>query len=117
MVTQRPLKSMRLNCLECSGGSQKYVKFCTCDGLHSTACQFWPYRFGRRPESVADQRLVVPECMPAEDRNLDDLSDADLLPLPDGFQAPKPSRRTLTEEQKRKLAEGKRQARQAKEVV
>ena len=87
MEISRPLRAMRRNCLECVGGSAKYAKWCPCDGVHSTYCEFWPYRFGRRPGSVKDQRFVTPVCMPPAEADLD-LSDAELTalmtPLPAG---------------------------------
>ena len=69
----RPLKAIRLTCLDCSGTSFKYVKYCPCDGVHSTRCELWPYRFGKRPGSVKDQRLVTPEAMPPADTQLEEL--------------------------------------------
>ena len=61
-----PIKAIRLKCLDCSG-TALVVKFCTLDGLHSTRCELWPFRFGRRPESVArgpNARFVDPNQMP-----------------------------------------------------
>ena len=56
-------------------------------GPISTYCEFWPYRFGRRPGSVKDQRFVTPVCMPPAEADLE-LSDAELTalmtPLPAG---------------------------------
>jgi len=37
-----PLKTIRLHCLECSGGSPIEVKNCPC-----VACKLYPYRIGR----------------------------------------------------------------------
>jgi hypothetical protein len=42
-----PLKQIRKCCLDCTGGSPKEVRYCTC-----TDCALWPFRFGRRPSSV-----------------------------------------------------------------
>ena len=64
----RPLKAVRLNCLDCSGSSPKDVLWCPCDGIHSTRCHLWPYRFGCRPETVAERfgpALVTPGLMPS----------------------------------------------------
>ncbi len=72
----RPLKAMRLNCLECSGGSFKSVLWCPCDGVHSTRCHLWPYRLGARPQTVVEQygpALVTPEMMPGANVNEDTL--------------------------------------------
>ena len=45
-----PIKTIRINCLECGGGSTKSVLWCTCP-----TCPFWTRRFGCRPESVAKE--------------------------------------------------------------
>jgi len=58
------VKHVRRNCLECSGGSAKYVTWCPCDGLHSTRCEFWPFRFGSQPATFRAKygdRLLAPE--------------------------------------------------------
>ena len=50
--------------------------WCGNDGIHSTRCDLWPYRFGIRPESARQRygaRLVTPELMPDANANLDDL--------------------------------------------
>jgi hypothetical protein len=70
------LKAVRRNCLECSGGTVKYVTWCACDGVHSTRCEFWPFRFGTGPDTVRRRfgpRLVTPEMMPDANTNLDEL--------------------------------------------
>ena len=70
------LRAVRRHCLDCSAGSPKYVTWCPCDGLHSTFCDLWPYRFGRRPETarrVYGDRVLTPELMPPDDVSLDDL--------------------------------------------
>ncbi len=36
----RPLKAIRLNCVDCSGFSPKAVLWCPLDGVHSTRCHF-----------------------------------------------------------------------------
>ncbi len=77
-----PMRSIRLNCLDCSGSSSKTVLWCPCDGIHSTRCHFWPYRFGCRPETIAERyglALVTPDCMPGSDVCEDD--------LPNGMEA------------------------------
>ena len=38
------LKAARQNCLDCSGGSPKEVKFC-----HSPSCPMYPWRLGKNP--------------------------------------------------------------------
>lgn len=61
-----PLKAIRLKCLDCCGTSD-VVKFCTLDGVNSTRCSLWPFRFGKRPESVArgaNARFLDPHRMP-----------------------------------------------------
>ena len=70
-----PLKAIRQKCLDCCNDSAKYVKFCTEDGLHSTWCPLWPYRFGMRPRTAARRygvRLMDPEQMPSADVPLED---------------------------------------------
>jgi len=69
------LKAIREKCLECSGDSYKAVKYCPADGLHSTKCVLWPFRFGIRPETARKRigaQFLCPQDMP--DANLD-LSD------------------------------------------
>jgi hypothetical protein len=44
-----PIKSIRQKCLDCVCGSANEVKLCTCDGIQSTFCALFPYRFGKRP--------------------------------------------------------------------
>jgi hypothetical protein len=39
-----PLKAIKANCLDCSGGSYIQLKNC-----HLTNCPLWPYRFGKNP--------------------------------------------------------------------
>ncbi|GAG61678.1 unnamed protein product [marine sediment metagenome] len=42
-----PLKAIRANCLDCSGGSQGEVDKCVIPD-----CPLFPYRFGKRPETA-----------------------------------------------------------------
>lgn len=44
---QSPLKQIRKQCRECSGGSTKSIRFC-----HSLDCPLWFFRFGMGPKSV-----------------------------------------------------------------
>jgi hypothetical protein len=70
------LKMVRRNCLDCSGGGAKHVTWCPCDGLHSTRCEFWPFRFGQGVEKVRRRygpQLATPELMPDTAANLDGL--------------------------------------------
>jgi len=62
MSTPTPLKAIRANCLDCSCGSYKNVRWCP-----ATDCPLWPYRFGMRPETAAKQYG-------------DDLMDTDRMP-------------------------------------
>lgn len=39
-----PMKAIKQNCIECSGGSAYEAKLCTC-----TSCPLYPFRFGRNP--------------------------------------------------------------------
>ena len=45
----RPLKAIRLKCLDCSGGSPKEVRLCPAFG-----CPLWPYRMGKRPKDSSE---------------------------------------------------------------
>ena len=47
-----PMKAIRAKCLDCSG-TAKVVKYCTADGINSTPCPLWLFRFGRRPATAA----------------------------------------------------------------
>lgn len=122
------LKHVRRNCLACSGGSAKYVTWCTCDGVHSTKCEFWPFRFGIQPATFQARygdRLLDPRKMPPADLDLD------LLPgvlqeaatgaiAVDGYQQPavqitrRHVGRRLTPEQREAAAERFRAMRRGK---
>jgi hypothetical protein len=70
------LKTVRRNCLECSGGSARHVLWCSCDGHNSTNCEFWAFRFGKRPATLIDKHgpyLLTPEIMPHADVDLEGL--------------------------------------------
>ncbi len=47
-----PMKAIRAKCLDCSGGSPKEVRLCL---IHT--CSLYPYRFGKRPETVGRDEL------------------------------------------------------------
>ena len=73
--TLTPLAAIRAKCLDCCCGSFKSVKFCTLDGLNSTRCALWPYRFGRRPATVRKgplARFLDPASMPDAQTPLED---------------------------------------------
>jgi hypothetical protein len=75
MKILRPMKAIRANCLDCSG-TAKAVAYCPCDGLNSTRCANWSYRFGKRPETVQvelGKAMVTPELMPGSDVDLESL--------------------------------------------
>lgn len=46
----RPLKVIRLKCLDCSGGSALEVKECRVQN-----CALWPYRMGRYPKAAKSE--------------------------------------------------------------
>lgn len=52
MKTPRPLKAIRLACLDCSGWSSKEVELCE----HNT-CVLWELRFGRKPRGLKYETL------------------------------------------------------------
>lgn len=67
MPTLRPLKAIRSQCIDCSGGIRKMVAYCPCDGHNSTRCELWPYRFGMRPETAKAEygvAMMTPSMMP-----------------------------------------------------
>jgi len=41
---ESPIKAIRRNCVECSGGSEAEARKCT-----ATMCPLWPFRMGRNP--------------------------------------------------------------------
>ena len=70
-----PIKAIRAKCLDC-GGSRKAVLYCTCDGINSTKCELWPYRFGYRPpkaRKVYGDAALDPHQMPDASIPLADL--------------------------------------------
>jgi hypothetical protein len=70
-----PLKAIRAICLACSG-SPKMVAFCPCDGVNSTRCELWPYRFGCRPETARSEfgdAMVTPSLMPGDEVEIESL--------------------------------------------
>jgi len=69
-------KAVRANCIDCAGGSRKYIRYCPSDGLHALRCTLWPFRFGLRPETARKRYgadLLDPQAMPDATVNLDDL--------------------------------------------
>jgi len=70
------MKAIRVSCIDCCGGSPKSVTWCTLDGVHSTRCELWPYRFGCKPSSVKARygpALVNPSMMPPANEEEDAL--------------------------------------------
>lgn len=51
-----PMRALRAKCLDCASGSPKEVRIC-----YIPECPLWAYRFGKRPESVADASLLEPD--------------------------------------------------------
>jgi len=120
------LRHVRRKCLDCCGDLAKAVTWCTCDGIHSTRCECWPFRFGVQPTSFQAKhgdRLVNPEKMPPADVHLDDLPAAyeaastHEIDAP-GYQQPAvtvpkgASSRKYTDEQRKAMTERLRLARQ-----
>jgi hypothetical protein len=65
--TLTPLAAIRAKCMDCCCGSFKAVRFCTLDGVNSTRCPLWPFRFGKRPATVRKgplARFLDPASMP-----------------------------------------------------
>lgn len=62
-----PLRAIREKCLDCCSGSAKVVRYCACDGVNSTRCALWPFRFGYRPATARKRygkQLLSPKLMP-----------------------------------------------------
>jgi hypothetical protein len=68
--TNSPLRSIRKHCLDCAGGSARYVLWCPQDG-----CPLWPYRLGLRPANAFKKypALLTPRRMPSGSVCLDEL--------------------------------------------
>jgi len=71
-MTRTPLKAIRRKCVDdCSGGSAKHVAYCL-----SSECPLWPYRFGKRPETVRERigdAVLDPRLMPDPSTPLEEL--------------------------------------------
>ena len=70
-----PLRAIRQYCVDCSE-TAKTIAWCLCDGVHSTWCPLWPYRFGLRPETARQKygnHIMSPELMPGAEASIDDL--------------------------------------------
>ena len=46
-----PLKAIRANCIDCSGGQTKEVRECVIKH-----CPLYPYRMGKRPQTLAKKQ-------------------------------------------------------------
>ena len=46
-IIYRPLKAIRLKCLDCCAGQSAEVRLCPV-----TNCTLYPYRFGKRPKTI-----------------------------------------------------------------
>lgn len=71
-----PIKAIRAKCMDCCCGSWKSVKYCTLDGVNSTKCDLWPFRFGMRPGTARKRfgaRFLDPHAMPSAQEGLDSL--------------------------------------------
>lgn len=67
------LKAIRAKCMDCSG-TWKAVKFCTMDGVNSTRCALWPFRFGVSPKTARKHfgdRFLDPDAMPSAQEGLE----------------------------------------------
>jgi len=70
-----PMRAVRQHCIDCQAGNFKAVRFCTCDGIHSTLCPLWLLRFGKRPATVAKElgvEFITPGALPGPDVHIDD---------------------------------------------
>lgn len=108
MDAPSPLKSIRRNCLSCSGDSPKEVAYCACDGVRSHICTLWLFRFGRRPQGIADERFVTPGALPGPEVPIDQ------LPTPSPGRRPT---RRMSDEQKAAARERMRQMRKQRSLA
>lgn len=46
-LPRSPLRAIRARCLDCQGHQYSKVRYCD-----DAECPLWPFRFGRRPETV-----------------------------------------------------------------
>lgn len=62
------LKTIRLKCLDCSGGSPAEVRHCT-----AVNCSLWEYRFGKNPRTILKKRpeLLDKQHMLSKNRDID----------------------------------------------
>ncbi len=51
-----PVKAIRRKCLDCCAGSRKQVREC-----RIYTCALWPFRLGKRPETVASELGALPD--------------------------------------------------------
>lgn len=51
MARMTPIKSIRVKCLDCSGGSYKEVTLCPVKD-----CSLYEYRFGKRPTTMQNKK-------------------------------------------------------------
>jgi hypothetical protein len=56
-----PLRAVRQECLDCSGGSANEVRLCI-----AKSCALWPFRFGRRPTDELKAEVADRVLHPAE---------------------------------------------------
>ena len=69
------LKAIRAKCLVCSG-TWKAVKWCTMDGVNSTRCELWPFRFGVSSKTARKHigpQFLDPHAMPSAQSSLESL--------------------------------------------
>ena len=62
-----PLRAVRAKCLDCCNQHTPTIKYCTMDGIHSTACPLWPFRFGMGPATATKRfgvEFLTPKLMP-----------------------------------------------------
>lgn len=52
-------KAIRAKCNECIGGEPGHIKYKAIEECHLTDCPLFPFRFGRRPETMKKLGKVV----------------------------------------------------------
>ena len=71
-----PWAKVRASCVDCMAGNSGSVVWCPNDGIHSTWCSSWPFRFGMEPQRVTERycpELVDPSAMPDASTSTEDL--------------------------------------------
>lgn len=78
MKILNPLRAIRAKCVDCAE-TNRYIKYCTCDGVNGSVCPLWPYRFGIRPVTAKSKygaEFVTPGALPDSITAIEDCQEA-----------------------------------------